>query len=284
MASLDYRMVTLAALALLVPAAASADTKAVYESAKGDESLTFSVKGPMVRWEASEFKKDGRYALYDGTRRHHDPGRRLAPASHRDGSRDDAQAARGDAGPARPDDGAAQEADEEHAAGAARDAGEAHGRHHAAGRRRGQARPSPPRRSAAAASTASPASASPSCATARRCTRSAWRRAPMPGMPRADYDTMIKMFDTMRNMASAVASTAVAIPADLKGMPVEMKDYTNGTAQTLKSISTATLAVRRLPGAGLQESHLRRSDGPAALAGSGRPAPPDFIAGRALLR
>jgi hypothetical protein len=33
----------------------------------------------------------------------------------------------------------------------------------------------------------------------------------------------------------------MSMPADIKGMPVEMKNYTDGTVRTLKSISTATL-------------------------------------------
>ena len=48
--------------------ALSADTKAVYQSAKGKESLTFAVKGPMIRWDAPEFTREKRYALYDGAR------------------------------------------------------------------------------------------------------------------------------------------------------------------------------------------------------------------------
>jgi Domain of unknown function (DUF4412) len=240
MASLDYRMMTLAALALLVPAAASADTKAVYESAKGDESLTFSVKGPMVRWEASEFKKDGRYALYDGTR----GTMILVDVSRQQITEMDPETMRKQRAAMQARLGPMME------------------------QLKKQMKNMPPEQramlekrmgaimqpdAAAASATFTTKAAGSGRVHGIPCKRLSILRNGKAvhevclasrtdaGVPRADYDTMIKMFDTMRNMASAVASTAVAIPADLKGMPVEMKNYTNGTVRTLKSISTATL-------------------------------------------
>ena len=61
------------------------------------------------------------------------------------------------------------------------------------------------------------------------------------GIPDSDYKTMMKMFDAMREMASAAASAAMPMAADLNGIPIEMTNSADGSVQTLKSLSTATL-------------------------------------------
>jgi Domain of unknown function (DUF4412) len=241
MPSLDCRTLTLAALALLAPAAASADTKAIYESAKGNETLTFSVKGPMVRWEAVEFKKDKRYALYDGTR----------------GTMILVDEARQQITEMDPETMRKQRAEMQ-----ARMAPMVEQL-----KKQMQNMPPEQRRKMEQRMDAlmhPESAASPSMTFTTKaigsgrvhgipCKRLSILRGGKAvhelcmatrtdaGMSRADYDTMIKMFDTMRNMASAVTSASLSIPADLKGMPVEMKNYTDGTVRTLKSISTATL-------------------------------------------
>ena len=241
MPSLDCRTVTLAALALLVPAAASADTKAVYESAKGKETLTFSVKGPMVRWEAVEFKKDKRYALYDGTR----GTMILVDDARRQITEMDPETMR------------KQRAQMQERVGPMVEQLKKQMKNMPPEQRRMMEQRMgalmQPQGTAAPSMTFTTKAIGSGRVQGIPCKRLSILRDGKAvheiclasradaRIPQGDYDTMIKMFDTMRNMASAVTSASMSMPADIKGMPVEMKNYTDGTVRTLKSISTATL-------------------------------------------
>lgn len=241
MPSLDFRMATIAALALLVPATASADTKAVYENTKGKESLTFSVKGPMVRWETAEFRRDKRYALYDGRRKTVilvDEGRRQVMEMDPDSMRKQSAAMRAQVGPMlkqlkqqmknmSPEQ---RRMIEQHMGSFMNQGGAGAPKATFTTKAIGSARVDgiPCKR----LSILQNGKAMHEVCVATRADA---------GVPRADYDTMIKMFETMRNMASAVAPSAVSLPANLNGVPVEMKNDKTGQVQTLKSISTATL-------------------------------------------
>lgn len=238
MVSLDYRMAILAALALLTPAAASADTKAVYQSTDGGDTLIFSIKGPMVRWEASDFKKDGRYVLYDSTRKTMilvDDKQQRVTEMDPETMRQQRAAMQAQMAPMLEQ------------------------------LKKRMQNMSPEQRQMIQQRMGSLMQASPAAkatfttkalGSARvhgiPCERMSVLRNGKAmhefcvasrtdaGMPRADYNTMLKMFDTMRNMATAVTSSSMVIPESLKGLPIEMKDG-SGKTQTLKSLSTASL-------------------------------------------
>lgn len=238
---LDRRTLPLAVLALLVPAAASADTKAVYQSAKGKESLSFAVKGNMVRWDAIEFKKDKRYALYDSARRTMilvDDGRRQYMEMDPETMRKQRQQMQAQVAPMMETLRKQMESMPPE-------------QRRMIEKRMG-ALMQPPSAEPAMTFTTKPAGSARiqgiPCkrlsvlrdgeAMHELCVAS---RADAK-IPQGDFDTMLKMFDTMREMASAVASASVPMTADLKGVPLEIKNHADGTVRTLKSLSTAALA------------------------------------------
>lgn len=244
MTSFDRRSLALAVLtvlALLVPAAAAADTKAVYQSAKGKESLTFAVKGPMVRWEAPEFTRDKRYALYDGTRGTMilvDDGRKeymeMTPESMRR-QREQMQA---QLGPMMEQ----LKKQMKHLPPEQRRAIE----QRMSGMMPKQGGGLPGMNFTTKAAGSGNVNGIP-------CTRMSVLRdgeavhelclasRADTKIPAGDYETMIKMFDTMREMASAVSAASMPMAADLKGVPVEMKNHMDGSVQTLKRVSTEAL-------------------------------------------
>jgi len=236
----DRRPLALALLALLVPAPAAADTKAVYQSAAGKESLTFAVKGPMVRWEAPEFTKDKRYALYDGSRGKMilvDDGRKEIMEMDPETMRRQREQMQAQVGPMMeqlreqmknmPPE---QRRRFEQSMGAMM-----------------------PQAGGAPAITFTTKAVGSGRVNGIPCQRlSVLRNGKAEHelcvatradakIPADDYATMLKMFDTMQAMASAVASASMPMTADLKGVPVEMKSHADGTVHTLKSISTDSL-------------------------------------------
>ena len=234
----DRRCLALAVLALLAPAAASADTRAVYQSAKGKESLTFAVKGPMIRWDAPEFTRDKRYALYDGTRGTMilvDDGRKeymeMTPESMRR-QRERMQAQLGPMMEQLKKQMKNMPAEqrrmiEQKMSGMMKDGGPSIDfTTKAAGS--GRVNGIPCKRLAVLRDgktvhelcLASPADAK---------------------IPAEDYKTMQKMFETMRKMASAVSTASMPLGGDIEGVPVEMKNSVDGSVHTLKQISTDTL-------------------------------------------
>ena len=238
-APFDRRSIVLAAFVLLAPAAASADTKAVYQSAKGKESLTFAVKGPMIRWDAPEFARDKRYALYDGTRGTIilvDDGRKeymeMTPESMRR-QREQMQA---QLGPMMeqlkkqmknlpPEQ---RRAIEQKMPGLQKGAGGLGMNFTTKAAGRGTVNGIPCQRMSVLRDGE---------AVHELCLAS---RADAK-IPADDYDTMQKMFVTMREMASAVSAASMPMAADLKGVPIEMKNHMDGSVQTLKQVSTETL-------------------------------------------
>jgi len=234
------RSVAAAICAFLLPAVAIADTKAVYVSANGTESLTFQVKGPMVRWDARELSRDQRYALFDSARGVMilvDDGRKeimeLKPETLRR-QREQMQAQMA------PMMKQLQE----------------------------QLKNMPPeqrrRFEKQMGAMMQPPGGEPAMAfTTKKVGQGTVQGIPCErlsvlrdgkqehevclatraaaGVPAADYATMKKMFDSMRAMASAVAAVSMPMAAELDGVPLEMKSDTQGTVRVLQSLSTDTL-------------------------------------------
>jgi len=235
-----HRFAAAALLALLIPATAAADTKAVYQSANGKDSLTFAVKGQMARWDAKEFSREQRYALYDAKRGLIilvDDGRKeimeLKPeAIRKQRAQMQSQLApmmkqmqeqlknmppeqrrmieKQMSGLMQAPGGEAKTTYTTKEIGTGRVMGIPCTRHSVL--RDGQ-------------------SMHEVCLASRTAAK----------VPAGDYQTIQKMFDTMREMASAVTSVSMPMAADLDGLPVEMKNNADGAVQTLKSLSTATL-------------------------------------------
>lgn len=233
------RSLAAALVILLIPAAAAADTKAIYQSGNGKESLTFSVKGQMVRWETSEFMRDQRYALYDSSRKTMilvDDKRREIMEMNPETMRHQREQMQAQLGPMME-------------------------------QLKSQMKNMPPEQrrmiEQRMATVMNPPAASQSSVTTKAigsgrvngipCKRLSVLRDGKPmhelciatradaKIPTADYDTMIKMFDTMREMATAVTAASLPTAADMKGVPVEMKNNADGSVRTLKSLSTDTL-------------------------------------------
>jgi hypothetical protein len=245
-------------LALLLPAPADADTKAVYQSPKGTESLTFLVKGDMVRWEAIELARDQRYALYDakqGLIYLIDDGRKEINEIKPETLRRQIEQTRAQMAPMMK-------------------------------QLQAQLKNMPPEQrkmieKQMGAMMQPPAADAKTSFTTKEigsgrvlgipCKRLSVLRDGTPEhevclasradakVPAGDYQTMRKMFDTMRSMASAVAPVSMPMANDLDGVPLEMKSETEGATRTLKSLSTATLpanafalpAYKRVPLGGL---------------------------------
>ncbi len=235
----DRRSFALLLLALLAPGAASADTTAVYQSATGKASLTFAVKGAMIRLDAPDFARDKRYALYDGARGTVlliDDARKeymeITPESLRR-QREQMQA---QLGPMME-------------------------------QLKKQMKHLPPEQrrmiekkmSGVMADNGAPAIdiATKETGSGRvngiPCKRVAVLRDGKPmhemclasradaNIPVADYETMRKMLDTMRQMASAVSASSMPMAADIDGVPVEMKNHMDGSVHTLTRVSTEPL-------------------------------------------
>jgi len=234
--------------ALLLPGAAAADTKAVYASANGTESLTFQVKGPMVRWDARELSRDQRYALFDSVRGVMilvDDGRKEVTEIEPETLRRQREQLQAQMAPMmmqlqeqlknmRPEQ---RRMIEKRMGGIMQ----------------------PPGGAPAMAFTTRPIGSGK--VNGIPCQRLSVLRdgkqehevclatRAAAGVPAADYATMKKMFDTMRAMASGFAAVSMPMSGDLDGVPLEMKSDTQGTVRTLKSLSTDTLpaAAFKLP-------------------------------------
>jgi len=233
----------LAVLALLVPAAAGADTRATYQSPKGQESLTVQVKGRMVRVDAPELARDRRYGLYDGARRVFfivDDGRQeimeLTPEMARRLGAQMRQAAP------------------------------------MLKQLQAQLKKLPPEQRQQLEKRMSPlmqatGNGPTTVFTTRRigtgrvlgipCQRQAVLRDGKPEqevclarrtdarVPAGDYAAVRAMAETMREMAAAALPVALPMLADVEGIPLEMKDSANGAVRTLKSLSTTPLRADR---------------------------------------
>jgi hypothetical protein len=226
--------------ALLVPAGAGADTKAVYESATGKESLTVRVKGPMVRWDARELDQGQRYVLFDSTRDVMivvDDRRKEITELNPETLRRQRQQMQAQMAPMMK-------------------------------QLQAQLKNMPPEQrrmieKKMGALMKPPGETPEATFTTRKvgsgsvqgipCTRHAILRDGKPehevcvasrsdaGVPADDYQTMRKTFAAARAMASAVAAASVPMAGDLEGVPVEMKSSAQGTVRTLRSLSTDTL-------------------------------------------
>jgi Domain of unknown function (DUF4412) len=234
------RSLAAAICAFLLPAAADADTKAVYASANGTESLTVQVKGPMVRWDARELARDKRYLLFDSTQRM----MILVDDGHQEITEIDPETLR-----------QKREQMQAQMAPMMKQLQE-------------QMKNMPPEQRSMLekrmGAFMQPPGGAPSVAFTTKkmgrgsvngisCQRLSVLRDGTPehevclatradaGVPAADYETMKKMMDTMRAMASGIAGISTPMAADLDGVPLEMKSEAQGTVRVLKSISTATL-------------------------------------------
>jgi len=226
--------------AFLLPAAALADTKAVYVSANGTDSLTVQVKGPMVRWDARELARDHRYLLYDSTRQM----MILVDDGHKEIMEMDPETMR-----------RKREQMQAQMAPVMKQLQQ-------------QMKNMPPEQrkmfEQKMGAFMQPPGGAPSVSFTTKkmgngsvngisCQRLAVLRDGTPehevclatradaGVSAADYETMKKMMETMRKMASGIAGISTPMAADLDGVPLEMKSDTQGTVRTLKSISNDTL-------------------------------------------
>jgi len=234
------RSLAVAICALLLPAAADADTKAVYGSANGTDSLTIQVKGPLVRWDAREMARDQRYLLFDSTRRMMiivDDGQKEVTEVDPEAVRQKREQMQAQMAPMMK-------------------------------QLQQQMKNMPPeqrkRFEKNMGALMQPPGGAPSVTFTTKkvgqgsvngisCQRLAVLRNGTPehevclatradtGVPAADYETMKKMMETMRAMASGIAGISTPMAADLDGVPLEMKSDTQGTVRTLKSLSTDTL-------------------------------------------
>ena len=236
---LDRRCFAAALLALLAPASAGADTKAVYQSAKGKESLTVQVKAQMVRLDARELERDQRYGLFDGkrgvfvivdegqkqlmeitpetARRLGDQMQQLAPMMKQLQEQmknlppeQRRMFEKQMSGMMQPQANAPKTAFTTKQIGSGRVLG-------IPCKRLSVLRDGKPEHEV--------------CLATRADAK----------VPVGDYQTMKKMLDTMQDMASAVTAVSIPMAGDLDGVPLEMKSDTQGTVRTLKSLSTATL-------------------------------------------
>ena len=227
-------------IALLLPSTASADTTAVYQSGNGQESVTFAVKGPMVRWDAADLKRRARYALFDSGQ----------------GVFMIVDEARKEILELKPEEVRKQR--------------EAMQREFAPMMKQLQERmktmPPEQRRMMEKQMSAimqAPGAEPKTVFTTEKigagtvkgipCERLTVLKDGKPiqqvcvasptdaGIPDGDFKTMMMMFDAMREMASAAASAAMPLAADLNGIPIKMTNSADGSVQTLKSISTETL-------------------------------------------
>lgn len=225
---------------LLLPAAADADTKAVYASSNGTESLTFQVKGPMVRWDARELARDKRYMLFDSTR----GVMILVDDGHQEITEMDPETLRKQRAQMQAQLAPMMKQLQE------------------------QMKNMPPEtrrklEKQMGAMMQPPGGGPTSTFTTRKMGSGTVKGIPCrrlsvlrdgkqehevclatradAGVPTGDYATMKKMFDTMRAMASAAASVSMPMAADLDGVPLEMKSGSQGTVRILKSLSTDSL-------------------------------------------
>lgn len=240
MLNLHCRRAAAALLALILPAAALADTKAVYQTAGGKDSMMIFVKGPLVRWEADGLSQEQRYLLYDSQRgivMIVDDGRKEIMEINPETVRQQRERMQSQMAPMMKQ---LQE----------------------------QLKNLPPEQRRMIEKQMSgmmqpPAGAAASSYTTRQigtgrvlgipCTRHAILRSgkamhevciaspDAASVPAGDYRTMRKMFDTMRDMASAAGAGSISMPESLDGVPVEMRNTADGSVHTLKSLSSDTL-------------------------------------------
>jgi len=234
------RSIALSLAALTLSGAAAADTKAVYQSANGKETMTIAVKGPMARWEADQFKKDQRYALFDSNRGVIvivDDGRKeimeIKPEEIRK----------------------TREQMQSQLAPMMKQLQEQMKNMPAEQRRMFEKQMSSmmPAQDGAPKTTYTTQKIGSGSVMSIPCTRHSVLRDGKPmhevciatpaaaKVSAADYKTIKKMFETMREMASAAASTSVPMGGDIDGMPLEMKNNADGQVHSIKSLSTSTL-------------------------------------------
>lgn len=226
--------------ALLLPVAADADTKAVYQSANGKETMTFMVKGPMVRFEARGLARDRRYGLFDSTRGVMilvDDARKEIIEIEPETIRQQRQQMQAQMAPMMKQ---LQEQLKNMPPEQRRMIEKQMG-----------AMMQPPGAGPKATYTTKPVGSAN--VQGIPCQRLSVLRNGKPEqeiclatradakVPSADYGTMRKMFETMRTMASDMAAVSMPMADDLDGVPLEMKNGADGRVQTLKSLSTAPL-------------------------------------------
>lgn len=226
--------------AVLLPAGAAADTKAVYESATGKESLTVRVKGPMVRWDARELEKGQRYVLFDSARNVMivvDNGHKEITELNPETLRRQREQMQAQIAPMMKQlQAQLKNMPPEQRRMIEKQMG---------------AMMKPPGDTPETAYTTKPIGSG--SVMGIPCRRHAILRDGKPehevcvatradaGVPADDYKTMRKTFEAARAMASAVAAASVPMSGDLEGVPLEMKSETQGTVRTLKSLSTDPL-------------------------------------------
>lgn len=240
MPHLTLRRFALTLAALTLSGAAAADTKAVYQTADGKDTMTVSVKGPMARWDADQFRKDQRYALFDSTRGVIvivDDGRKeimeIKPEQIRK----------------------TREQMQSQLAPMMKQLQEQMKNMPPEQRRMIEKQMSAmmPQQDGAPKTTYTTKKIGSGRVMNIPCTRHSVLRdgkamhevcIATPAAAKvsaADYTTIKKMFETMREMASAAASTSVPMGGDLEGMPLEMKNNADGKTHSIQSLSTSTL-------------------------------------------
>jgi hypothetical protein len=237
---LSVRRGAIAALfALLLPAAAGADTKAVYVSSKGKDSMTVRIKGDMIRMDARELARDQRYGLFDSARKTFylvDDGNKqvmeITPETARQARAQMQQMAP------------------------------------MLKQLREQLKNMPPEQRRmiekqmgamsqmtgdGPKTTISMKPAGSGSVQGIPCQRYSMLRNGKPDgavclatradarVPAGDYETMKKMQDMMQDMASSFGSVSMPTTGDIDGVPLEIVNGTTGAVRTLKSLSTDTL-------------------------------------------
>lgn len=226
--------------ALILPATAGADTKAVYESTSGQGAMTVSVKGPMARWDGGALAAERKYALYDSTR-----GVIIVVDDERKELME-----------IRPEQiKQTREQMQQQLAPMMKQMQE-------------QLKTMPPEQrrmieKQMSSMMPSPGGAPKTTYTTKKigsgrvmgipCLRHAVLKDGKPmhevclatpaaaKVPAGDYRTIRKMFESMREMASAAASVSMPMGGAIDGIPLEMKNNADGSVQVVKSISTAPL-------------------------------------------
>lgn len=229
-----------AVFALLLPAAAGADTKAVYESPNGKSAMTYMIKGPMVRFEAPGLARDRRYGLFDSARGVMilvDDARKELIEIKPEQIRQQRQQMQAQMAPMMKQ---LQEQLKNMPPEQRRVIEKQMG-----------AMMQPPGGAAKTTYTTKPIGNGSVLGIS--CQRLAVLRDGEPQqeiclatradakVPAGDYATMRKMIETMRTMASDVAAISMPMTDDLEGVPLEMKNLADGQIHSLKSLSTSTL-------------------------------------------
>lgn len=238
--SLALSLAALLVPALLLPATADADTKAVYGAANGKQEMTVSVKGPMARLDAPGLSRDQRYALYDSARGVMiivDDGRKELMEMRPEQIKQTREQMQQQLAPM-------MKQMQEQLKNMPPE------QRRMIEKQMSSMLPSP---GGAPKTTYSTTKIGSGRVMGIPCTRHAVLRDGKPvhelcvatpsaaRVPASDYKTIRKMFESMREMASAAASVSVPMGGKIDGVPLEMKNNADGTVQVIKSLSTSTL-------------------------------------------